>query len=157
MSGSPENPLWAGENTQYKFDVSRVTDVTISLYVREPNASNAPNNAGRNSDIFLGALRINPRFEEVQPYVEDPKLSKKDREKAALARAEQDKSLGQVGVEWIDVQHGTGALRVGVQFVENQKRSLKIDDFDLLKVVGKGSFGKVMQVWYVWLSYSNNN
>ncbi|KAG0649504.1 Serine threonine-kinase gad8 [Hyphodiscus hymeniophilus] len=27
VSGSPENPLWAGENTQYKFDVSRVTEL----------------------------------------------------------------------------------------------------------------------------------
>ncbi|KAF2673531.1 kinase-like protein [Microthyrium microscopicum] len=142
VSGTPENPVWAGDNTQYKFDVSRITDVTISLYVRNPNS---PPNTGRSDDIFLGTFRISPRFEEVQPYVEDPKLSKKDREKAATARQE-ERALGQVGAEWLELQHGAGAMKVGVQFVENRQRSLKIDDFELLKVVGKGSFGKVMQV-----------
>jgi serum/glucocorticoid-regulated kinase 2 len=143
VSGTPENPVWAGDNTQYKFDVSRMTDVSISLYIRNPNT---PPNTGRNDDIFIGTYRITPRFEEVLPYVEDPKLGKKDREKAAAARAEQDRSLGQAGTEWLEIQHGTGNMKVGVQFVENRQRSLKIEDFDLLKVVGKGSFGKVMQV-----------
>lgn len=50
------------------------------------------------------------------------------------------------GIQWHDVQHGTGAIRIGIKFVENRQNSLKIEDFDLLKVVGKGSFGKVMQV-----------
>ena len=50
------------------------------------------------------------------------------------------------GVQWHDIQYGTGAVRLGLRFVENKQRSLKIEDFDLLKVVGKGSFGKVMQV-----------
>lgn len=59
---------------------------------------------------------------------------------------EQDKSLGQAGAEWLDVQFGTGNIKVGVEFVENRQKSLSIDDFELLKVVGKGSFGKVMQV-----------
>lgn len=143
VSGTPENPVWAGENTQYKFDVSRVTELNLSLYIRNPNASP---NAGRNEDIFIGTCRVNPRFEEVKPYEEDPKLSKKDREKAAAAFAERERTRGQAGVEWKDIQYGTGALRVGVKFVENRQRSLKIEDFELLKVVGKGSFGKVMQV-----------
>ena len=50
------------------------------------------------------------------------------------------------GVQWHNIQYGTGALRIGVKYVENKQRSLKIEDFELLKVVGKGSFGKVMQV-----------
>jgi serum/glucocorticoid-regulated kinase 2 len=142
VSGTPENPVWAGDNTQYKFDVSRMTDVNISLYIRNPNT--APN-LGRNDDIFIGTYTIKPRFEEMQVPVENPNLSKKDREKAALSR-EQERSLGQVGAEWLEVSHGTGSMKVGVNFVENRQRSLKIEDFDLLKVVGKGSFGKVMQV-----------
>jgi serum/glucocorticoid-regulated kinase 2 len=142
VSGTPENPVWAGNNTQYKFDVSRTTDISISLYIRNPNA---PPNAGRNEDIFIGTFRVSPRFEEVLPYVEDPKASKKDKEKAAQARAE-ERALGQVGSEWLDVTYGTGQMKIGVQFVENRQQSLKIEDFELLKVVGKGSFGKVMQV-----------
>lgn len=143
VSGSPQNPLWAGDNTQYKFDVSRETDMTISLYIRNPNS--LPNSA-RTDDAFIGTLKVSPKFEEVQQYPEDPKLSKKDKEKAAIAKAESDRESGQVGVQWIDVQFGSGAMRIGVNFVENRKRSLKIEDFELLKVVGKGSFGKVMQV-----------
>lgn len=154
VSGNPENPVWAGDNTQYKFDVSRTTDLTISLYIRNPNA---PPNAGRNEDIFIGTCKVNPRFEEAQPYVEDPKSSKKDKEKAAAAHAEHERSLGQVGADWVEVGYGTGNLKVGVRFVENRQDRLKIEDFELLKVVGKGSFGKVMQVMYgstavcVWL------
>jgi len=96
--------------------------------------------------VHAGSTRDSKRS---KPHEEDPKLSKKDREKAAVAHAEREKSLGQSGVEWKDVQYGTGQLRVGIQFVENRQQSLKIEDFELLKVVGKGSFGKVMQVQYV--------
>ena len=143
VSGSPENPYWAGENTQYKFDVSRITELSVQLYLRNPNAHPG---AGRNEDIFLGVCRVNPRFEEIRQYVEDPKASKKDRERSALVFAQQEKQLGQSGAEWLDVAFGTGSVRIGVAFVENRQRTLKIEDFELLKVVGKGSFGKVMQV-----------
>lgn len=129
VSGTPENPLWAGGNTQYKFDVSRVTDLSVSLYIRNPTA---PPNAGRSEDIFIGTLKIQPRFEEQRT---DDK-SRKD-------------TQGQAGAEWIPVQFGSGQMKVGVNFVENRQDRLAIDDFDLLKVVGKGSFGKVMQVQYV--------
>jgi serum/glucocorticoid-regulated kinase 2 len=132
VSGTPENPLWAGGNTQYKFDVSRVTDLTISLYIRNPSA---PPNAGRNEDIFIGTLRINPRFEEQR---QDEK-----------ARKGEATAAGQAGADWVDIQFGSGSMKVGVNFVENRQDRLAIDDFELLKVVGKGSFGKVMQVQYV--------
>ncbi|RYO94780.1 hypothetical protein DL766_000043 [Monosporascus sp. MC13-8B] len=143
VSGSPENPLWAGDNTQYKFDVSRVTDLNVHLYIRNPNA---PSGAGRSQDIFIGVVRINPRFEEKHTFVEDPKASKKDREKAAAEFANRERGLGHAGVDWVDVQYGTGKLKIGVEYVENRAGKLKIEDFELLKVVGKGSFGKVMQV-----------
>jgi serum/glucocorticoid-regulated kinase 2 len=143
VDGTPENPAWAGSNTQYKFDVSRVTELVIHLYMRNPNA---PPGSGRSQDIFLGVVRVNPRFQEKKPYVEDPKLSKKDREKAAAEYEARQRALGQSGVEWVDVQYGTGKLLVGVEYVENKAGKLKIEDFQLLKLVGKGSFGKVMQV-----------
>jgi serum/glucocorticoid-regulated kinase 2 len=127
VSGNPENPLWAGGNTQYKFDVSRITDLSVSLYIRNPAS---PPNAGRSDDIFIGSLKINPRFEEARQD-----------EKAKPGHA-----AGQAGAEWIKVNFGTGDMRIGVNFVENRQDRLSIDEFELLKVVGKGSFGKVMQV-----------
>ena len=144
VSGNPEAPLWAGDNTAFKFDVSRKTELNVQLYLRNPTARAG---VGRNEDIFLGAVKVHPRFEEAtQPFVEDPKLSKKDNQKAAAAHAEQERTQGQLGAEWLDLQFGTGSIKIGVSFVENRQRSLKMDDFQLLKVVGKGSFGKVMQV-----------
>ena len=143
VDGNPENPLWAGDNTQYKFDVSRVTELAVHLYMRNPNA---PPGAGRSQDIFLGVVRINPRFEERQQFVEDPKASKKEREKAVAEYSHRERALGHSGVEWVDVQYGQGRLKIGVEYVENRAGKLKIEDFELLKVVGKGSFGKVMQV-----------
>ncbi|OKL57301.1 Serine/threonine-protein kinase gad8 [Talaromyces atroroseus] len=140
VSGTPENPLWAGDNTAFKFDVSRQTELSVQIYLRNPAARPG---AGRSEDIFLGATKMQPRLQESQPYVEDPKLSKKDNQKAA---AEQEKTVGQIGHEWLDLQFGTGSIKIGMSFVENRARSMKIEDFDLLKVIGKGSFGKVMQV-----------
>lgn len=149
VSGSPQNPYWAGDNTSYKFDVSRATELSVQIYLRNPSARPG---AGRSEDIFLGAVRVNPRFEEARQYVEDPKASKKDKEKDMVAFAQKERSMGQLGTEWIDVAFGTGSIKVGVAFVENRQRTLKIEDFELLKVVGKGSFGKVMQVMYEFLS-----
>ncbi|OXV10798.1 hypothetical protein Egran_01440 [Elaphomyces granulatus] len=143
VSGTPENPLWAGDNTSFKFDVSRQTELNVQLYLRNPAARPG---VGRSEDIFLGAVKVHPRFEEVHPYVDDAKLSRKDNQKAAAAHAEQERTLGQLGAEWLDLQFGTGSIKIGVSFVENRGRSMKLEDFELLKVVGKGSFGKVMQV-----------
>ena len=143
VSGSPQNPYWAGDNTSYKFDVSRATELSVQIFLRNPNAQPG---AGRSQDIFLGVVRVNPRFEEAKQYSEDPKASRKDRERGQAAFAEQERSMGQFGTEWLQVAFGTGSLKIGVTFLENQQRTLKIEDFELLKVVGKGSFGKVMQV-----------
>ncbi len=145
VSGTPENPYWAGGNTAYKFDVSRATELSVQFYLRNPNARP---DAGRSEDIFLGVCRVNPRFEEPKQYMEDPKANKKEREKGMAAFAQQERQLGQSGTEWLNVAFGTGAVKIGVTFVENRQRTLKLEDFELLKVVGKGSFGKVMQVMY---------
>ena len=147
VSGSPENPVWPGASTQYKFDVSRSTVLVLSLYIRSPTA---PSTAGRQQDIFIGTCRLTPQFkEDVQSGAEqqstasstDSKNTKKDGKSMPPPP-----NNGTAGVQWHDVQYGTGSIRLGVKFVENRQRSLKIEDFDLLKVVGKGSFGKVMQV-----------
>jgi len=136
VSGTPENPYWAGDNTQYKFDVSRSTDLSIQLFLRNPNARPG---TGRSEDIFLGACKVKPRFEESRSFVADPKASKKDTEKTAAAFEQKERDLGQAGAEWLKVTFGSGEFRVGVNFVENREKTLKIEDFELLKVVGKGN------------------
>ncbi|KAK5939853.1 Serine/threonine-protein kinase [Knufia obscura] len=143
VSGTPENPLWAGDNTAFKFDVSRVTELSVQLYLRNPAARPG---VGRSEDIFLGGARITPRLEETKTYVPDPKKSKKDNEKAEAAFNASEKQAGQLGADWTDIQFGTGSIKLGVNYVETKQSTLKIEDFDLLKVVGRGSFGKVMQV-----------
>lgn len=147
VSGTPENPVWPGESTQYKFDVSRTTELSLSLYIRNPSA--APN-AGRQQDIFIGTCRIKPTFSEdaqsgaAAPPASSDAKSRKDKPMPPPAQPANGQNAS--GVSWHDVQFGTGALKLGVKYVENRQRSLKIEDFELLKVVGKGSFGKVMQV-----------
>ena len=143
VSGTPENPLWAGDNTSYKFDVTSQTELSMSIYLRNPNG---PSGASRlATDIFLGQVRIHPKFEETQPHMEDVKSSKRDREKPAGYPSMDDRPKGQ-GDEWHPMVFGKGKVKIGLKYVENRQKALKIEDFDLLKVVGKGSFGKVMQV-----------
>ncbi|KAK1245702.1 hypothetical protein MKX07_004771 [Trichoderma sp. CBMAI-0711] len=133
VDGNPENPVWAGSNTQYKFDVSRVGELTVQLFMRNPSAAAG---TGRTQDIFLGAVRVMPRFE---PVPENASSTKK-------AQADRPQTQGHSGIGWFDLQNGTGKIQIGVNFVENRVGKLSIDDFDLLTLVGKGSFGKVMQV-----------
>ncbi|EFY86039.1 serine/threonine-protein kinase gad8 [Metarhizium acridum CQMa 102] len=104
IEGTPDNPKWAGSNTQYKFDVSRVSELTAHLFIRNPAAA-------RSFDAKPGKIG--------------------------------GTTQGFNGVGWFNLQHGTGKLQIGVEFVENQASKLSIDDFDLLKVIGKGSFGKM--------------
>ncbi|KJK83580.1 Serine/threonine-protein kinase [Metarhizium anisopliae BRIP 53293] len=131
IEGTPENPTWAGSSTQYKFDVSRVSELTVHLFIRNPAA--VPG-SGRSQDIFLGVVRLTPRFNTNE--------SSKD----TTSGKNSETAQGFHGVGWFNLQHGTGKLQIGVKFVENQANKLSIDEFELLKVVGKGSFGKVMQV-----------
>ncbi|KOG97442.1 putative protein kinase YPK2 [Saccharomyces eubayanus] len=47
---------------------------------------------------------------------------------------------------WISLERGFGKLNITVDYQPSKNNPLSIDDFDLLKVIGRGSFGKVMQV-----------
>lgn len=48
--------------------------------------------------------------------------------------------------QWYNATAGTGAFHLKVDYKPARHESLTIEHFDLLKVIGKGSFGKVMQV-----------
>lgn len=49
--------------------------------------------------------------------------------------------------QWYPATAGNGAFQIQVAYQPaQQNESLSIEDFELLRVIGKGSFGKVMQV-----------
>ncbi|KAJ3173308.1 hypothetical protein HDU87_007682 [Geranomyces variabilis] len=99
------------------FDVSREAEVTISVYQRGVGAP----------DLLLGSVRV-------KPILIDGKL--------------QDQWYPLHTDGGSSEQAGTlGELHLQFHFKkQTQNKSLTIDDFELLKVIGKGSFGKVMQV-----------
>ena len=86
IAGTTESPLWAGEAIHWKFDVSRPSELTVYLYLKNPNPSQ------RGQDISLGVVRIDPLFEEKKPRT----------------------------VDWLDVQEGTGRIRIGVGYVKEK-------------------------------------
>ncbi|KAF8926234.1 AGC protein kinase Gad8, partial [Haplosporangium bisporale] len=122
LGGELSNPVW-----QYRahFDVSRDSDVQLSLYIRIPNPKavasldkgNMKESETSSEDVFLGNVKLEPRWDE------------------------------QMQDEWFTLQGGTGKVRVQLAYKRDSANTpLTIDAFDLLKVIGKGSFGKVMQV-----------
>lgn len=48
--------------------------------------------------------------------------------------------------QWYTATNGSGSFHLKIDFKQLRNESLAIEAFDLLKVIGKGSFGKVMQV-----------
>jgi len=122
---------WNGPNAIFKvkanFDVSRPTNAFFSLYIRvhppvfdqQRQLVNTPN-----STLYLGSITFTPQFLE---YFSDDGMRK-------------------IFDDWIPMIGNTGQIRVQSCFRKSDKTPLSIQSFDLLKVIGKGSFGKVMQV-----------
>src|SRR6267154_1270797 len=48
--------------------------------------------------------------------------------------------------QWYTATSGSGSFHLTITYQPARHETLTIDAFDLLKVIGKGSFGKVMQV-----------
>lgn len=120
LGGDLSGPVWMYSAT---FDVSRISDIAVTTYLRTtPPGGEQKGEKGDgadmgNSDLCLGGIRFIPDLETLQ-----------------------------LRDEWIPVQGGSGSIHVQVSFKPAQGQHLSIDSFELLKVIGKGSFGKVMQV-----------
>jgi serum/glucocorticoid-regulated kinase 2 len=48
--------------------------------------------------------------------------------------------------QWYNATAGSGSFHLKIDFKQTRNEPLTIEAIDLLKVIGKGSFGKVMQV-----------
>ncbi|KAI9464927.1 AGC/Akt protein kinase [Lactarius psammicola] len=101
---------------QAHFDVSRNSEISLQSYLRKEEPKRGADDDMGN-DVFLGGIKFTPDFDNV---------------------ATQD--------QWYDLNGGSGKILVGVSFQPSSGRPLAIDDFELTTVIGKGSFGKVMQV-----------
>ncbi|KAH9841440.1 AGC/Akt protein kinase [Rhodofomes roseus] len=116
LGGDVAKPLYMYETN---FDVSRHSDISIQCYLRaeEPKRGGDGIADDMGNDIFMGGVRFTPDFEDSAP---------------------QD--------QWYELVGGDGKIQIGVTFKPSSGHSLTIDDFELITVIGKGSFGKVMQV-----------
>ncbi|KZV73825.1 AGC/Akt protein kinase [Peniophora sp. CONT] len=103
---------------QAHFDVSRNSEISIQAYIRkdEPGRGSEGGHDVGN-DLHLGGISFMPDLDNMPS---------------------QD--------QWYELQGGAGKILIGVAFQPNTGHTLTIDDFELITVIGKGSFGKVMQV-----------
>ncbi|PWA01999.1 hypothetical protein BB558_001868 [Smittium angustum] len=129
LGGDMINPAW---EYRANFDVSRGSDITVSLYQqverRQAPQSNRsapdynqqtpkqPPNRKVFDTVFLGKAQISPVFNE-----------------------------GVLVDNWYPLSI-SGHIRLQYTFNRKENIKLSIDNFDLLKVIGRGSFGKVFQV-----------
>ena len=119
--GNTISPRWG---YTANFDVSRSSEVNLHVYIRT-GAGGENLHSGRGAreaiigknDHYLGSVVFVPSFENQRP-----------------------------SDSWSPVDLGNGKVRVGGAFKQQSGHSLSIESFELLKVIGKGSFGKVMQV-----------
>lgn len=114
LGGSLDSPVYM---YQTHFDVSRISEMSISCYLRTERPKRGAEGDDMGNDIFLGGIKFTPNFESDDG--ED---------------------------QWHTLAGGSGKIQVAVSYSPSSGQSLTIDSFELLKVIGKGSFGKVMQV-----------
>ncbi|GAA5957792.1 hypothetical protein JCM3765_003767 [Sporobolomyces pararoseus] len=114
LGGEINSPTWM---FRAHFDVSRVSDVSISAYLRTSPFVPGQSRNDMGNDLFLGGVKFQPVFD---------------------ANKQTD--------QWFRATSGSGEFHIQVVYKPSTSEHLSIDAFDLLKVIGKGSFGKVMQV-----------
>jgi len=100
--------------------VSRNSEISLQLYLRadEPKRGADGMADDLGNDFFLGGTKFVPNFDEM---------------------GNQD--------QWYDIVGGSGKIQIGVAYKPSFGHSLTIDDFELITVIGKGSFGKVSFIW----------
>ncbi|KAF8754575.1 Protein kinase C terminal domain [Rhizoctonia solani] len=107
----------ANPSWMYKAHFDVSRQSNLSLSAYLRTAPSSGSDNDMGNDILLGRLDVTPMLEGVQSVD-----------------------------SWFRATTGTGEFHMQVQFRPSKNEPLTIESFDLLKVIGKGSFGKVMQV-----------
>lgn len=139
-NGPLESPVWDAVSN---FDVSRVETLTLQIYTRIPiphnlaAASSASPSASptKHSASYPSGNQTQRKYEEI--FLGSCSVSV-DPSKVTSTPTLFNGSIPLSG--------GSGKLDLRIDYKPNKNKPLTIDDFELLTVVGKGSFGKVMQV-----------
>lgn len=99
-------------------DVSRNSKVSMSIYLRQPPNEKENNAPSRTmNDFFLGMINIQPNF-----------------------------TSSQVQDQLYNIMGGTGTMYVQLCYQPTHNQTISFQSFDLLRVIGRGSFGKVYVV-----------
>lgn len=109
-------------------DVSRNSEISLQCYLRaeEPKCGGDGLADDLGNDVFLGGIKFVPNFD---------------------AMGSQD--------QWYNFVGGSGKIQIGVTYQPSYGQSLTVDDFELMTVIGKGSFGKVALSRYCVLTEPN--
>lgn len=119
-------------NNITQFDVTKVkNELKLQVFLKLPSILLGPDNTTQgNQDILISSKTLRLSFDSIHSPTR-----LKDHDAIAFDN------------EFAGFSEGTnGDILLSIDFRPNEDTHLTIDDFDLLKVVGKGSFGKVMQV-----------
>ncbi|KAG8951091.1 hypothetical protein FRC04_006750 [Tulasnella sp. 424] len=145
LGGEIGAPVWM---SKAHFDVSRVSDISISAYLRTqpPAAGEDQNNMG--NDLLLCRLDYTPVLEgHVSNLCYYSVVSSGSPHLGIPSPISPTNQPQHVVDQWFPVTAGTGQFHLQISFKPTAvQSSLSIEQFELLKVIGKGSFGKVMQV-----------
>lgn len=155
-SGPLEAPVWDATSS---FDVSRVETITFQIYTRIPivqqSSSNSAGFSGSlgsssigNTSVGLGSGTNGSSSGSTHPRKYEEIFLGTCKVQVDPSQVSATGSRGSTVLfdGPIPLSGGSGKLNVSIEYRPNRNKALTIDDFDLLKVVGKGSFGKVMQV-----------
>ncbi|KAJ7472261.1 kinase-like domain-containing protein [Mycena galericulata] len=129
MDGDLASPVW---NYRAHFDVSRTSNVSVSAYLRTDAAVGGQDDMG--NDLLMARVDLTPTLDShasVSPMALPTSFSY---------------HLQHASDQWYTATAGSGSFHLKIDFRPIRDETLTIEAFDLLKVIGKGSFGKVMQV-----------
>ncbi|KAF8513085.1 kinase-like domain-containing protein [Gautieria morchelliformis] len=99
------------------FDVSRTSNISVAAYLRTSASTSGQETHEMGNDLLVGRVDLTPSLDA--HHVVD---------------------------QWYAATAGSGEFHLQIAFKPSRDEPLTIEAFELLKVIGKGSFGKVMQV-----------